>query len=54
MTPGHLSERETKRLYLPTEGFERFGRGVTLGRHVPPLIHISTGVHARSVGLVKC
>jgi hypothetical protein len=51
--PGPPQREKTQEPYLSTESFERCCGDVTLGRHVPPLIHIPTGVHARSVGLVK-
>ena len=44
---------ESPNPHLPSEGPNRLCCDVTLGRHAPPLIHVSTSIHAPSMGLVK-
>ena len=51
--PGHDSRQTTQTPHLSPEGPHRFCGDVALSKHTPPLIHISTSVHAGGVGLMK-
>lgn len=39
--------------HLPAEGSDGFRGEFTLRGHVPPLVHVSTSIHTRGMGLMQ-